>query len=149
VNILYFSDYESMTYKKIEETIIFVLADSVNVNKLVIADLFDPLATMERVVVEGEIATENVDAHFWKTLPLLESGKRPIRILYDQHTLQNRFYYTGGNTKLRLYSAIPTFVEKLTELKKTPDNGYVIAFPDAGSHKRFGIFFKNYETVTC
>jgi len=138
-----------MVDKKVEETIIFVLADSVNVNQLVICDLFDPLATMERVAVEGEIATENVDAHFWKTLPILESGKKPIRILYDHHTLQNRFYFTGGNTKVRLYSAIPTVVEKLKELKKTSTEGYVIAYPDAGSHKRFGSFFKDYETVVC
>jgi len=89
-----------MTEKKVEEIIIFVLADSVNVNRLVVCDLFDPLATMERVVTEGEIATENVDAYFWKSLPTLESGRKVQRILYDQHTLQNRFYYTGGNTKV-------------------------------------------------
>ena len=99
VNILYFSDFTNMTEKKVEEIIIFVLADSVNVNKLVICDLFDPIATMERVIIEGEIATANMESHFWKNLPQLESGRKVIRVLYDQHTLQNRFYYTGGNTK--------------------------------------------------
>jgi len=50
---------------------------------------------------------------------------------------------------VRLYSAIPTFVEKLNELGKTPQNDYIIGFPDAGSHKRFYNFFKNYDTVIC
>lgn len=36
-----------MTEKKLEETIIFVLADSINVERLVVADLFDPLATVK------------------------------------------------------------------------------------------------------
>lgn len=104
---------------------------------------------MERVTVEGEIATENVDAHYWKTLPVLESGRKVVRLLFDHHTLQNRFYFTDGNCKVRQYSAIPTFVEKLKELKKRKEEGYVIVFPDAGSYKRFSPFFKEYDTVVC
>lgn len=63
--------------------------------------------------------------------------------------MASRFFYTGGNTKVRLYSAVPLFVEKLKELKKTAEEGYVIAFPDAGAYKRFHNCFKGYETVVC
>ena len=68
-----------MLEKKIEEMIIFVLADTTNVKKLYIIDMYDPLATMERVSEEGTIATSNVDAHFWKTLPTLYSGHKTVR----------------------------------------------------------------------
>jgi hypothetical protein len=46
--------------------------------------------TMERVVKEGQVATAATYAHMFSSLP---SCGRPTRLMvYDLHTLQNRFY---------------------------------------------------------
>lgn len=134
-DVVYFSSYNDMAEKKMEESIIFVLSDVRNVKSLTIVDLFDPLATMERVdaLDEGRIATSNVDAHWWKTLP-----RRVNRILFDHHTLQNRFYYTGGNTLVHWYSAM-----------KLIGSFGAVAFPDAGAAKRFGAYFPDVEHIVC
>lgn len=139
--IVYFSQYSNMLEKKIEEMIIFVLADTPNVKKLYIVDMYDPLATMERVSKEGTIATSNVDAHFWKTLPTLYSGHKTVRILFDHHTLQNRFYFTNGTTSVLFRSAMPLFA------KIVGDNP--IVFPDDGANKRFASFFITSPKVIC
>jgi hypothetical protein len=45
---------------------------------------------MERVVKEGQVATAATYAHMFSSLP---SCGRPTRLMvYDLHTLQNRFY---------------------------------------------------------
>ena len=135
-DVLYFSYYSDMAEKKIEEMIIWVLADTLNIRTLTIVDLYDPLATMERVDAndEGRIATSNVDAQWWKSLP-----RNVNRILFDHHTLQNRFYFTGGKTEIWFKSAMHLIADK-------PGT---IAFPDAGAAKRFGSFFKDKNIVTC
>jgi len=47
-------------------------------------------STMERVVREGTVATAATYAHMFSSLP---SCGRPTRLMvYDLHTLQNRFY---------------------------------------------------------
>jgi len=49
-----------------------------------------PYSTMERVVREGTVATAATYAHMFSSLP---SCGRPTRLMvYDLHTLQNRFY---------------------------------------------------------
>jgi phosphoribosylpyrophosphate synthetase len=74
-------------------------------------------------------------------------------IIYDHHTLQNRFYYSGGNTALQLRSAVPVFrsyLEKHSSLSLGSSSSSIsIAFPDAGATKRFGHFFPNYPLITC
>jgi len=146
-DIVYFSQYSSMEEKKMEEMVIFVFADSLNVRSLTVVDMYDPLATMERVTEEGVIATSNVDAHFWKTLPQLHSGRKIVRILYDHHTLQNRFYFTNGTTHVSLRSAIPTLLEYL----KNEGDIRTVAFPDEGAYKRFNAPFvaNGFDTVVC
>lgn len=134
--------------KKVEENIIHVLADTVNVKSLTVIDLFDPLATMERVDVgrEGCVSTANVDAHFWKTLPIPEGGEKIRRILFDHHTLHNRFYYSGGNTTVKFMSAMP-----LIESSVLSSGTWTIAYPDEGAYKRFhGFFAKNgHKSIIC
>ena len=54
---------------------------------------------MERVVREGQVATAATYAHMFSSLP---SCGRPTRLMvYDLHTLQNRFYlvseFNNGN----------------------------------------------------
>ena len=51
---------------------------------------YSPVGTMERVVREGQVATAATYAHMFSSLP---SCGRPTRLMvYDLHTLQNRFY---------------------------------------------------------
>jgi len=51
---------------------------------------FSPVGTMERVTKEGQVATAATYAHMFSSLP---SCGRPTRLMvYDLHTLQNRFY---------------------------------------------------------
>jgi len=151
IGIFYYTQYENMEQKKIEEYIIHVLADTVNVASLTIIDLFDPLATMERVDAgrEGCVSTANVDAHFWKTLPIPEGGEKIRRILFDHHTLHNRFYYSGGNTTVKFLSAMPLIEDKV--LSQSPLGTWTVAFPDEGAYKRFGGYFtqKHYKTIIC
>lgn len=47
----------------------------------------------ERVVVEGEVATANTLARLLSSLP--PCGKTTRVMLYDLHTLQNRFYLSN------------------------------------------------------
>lgn len=145
-NIIYFSQYASLEEKKIEEMIIFVFADTYNVRSFTVVDLYDPMATMERVTVEGTVASSNVDAHFWKTLPRLDSGRKITRVLYDHHTLQNRFYFTGGSTSVVFKSAMTILLDMLEGTTIC-----TVAFPDDGAYKRFGPYFKQYgyDTVIC
>lgn len=132
-SVVYFSHYSNMAEKYREQLIIWVLADTANISCLTVVDLYDPLATMERVVPhdEGRIATANVDAQWWKTLP-----RKVHRILFDHHTLQNRFYFTGGNTQVHFLTATG-----LVEWEGS------VAFPDDGAAKRFGPEFKQPQII--
>lgn len=59
---------------------------------------------MERVVTEGQVATANTIARMFSTLP---SIGQPIRvIIFDIHTLQNRFYFYG-HALADLVSGVP------------------------------------------
>jgi hypoxanthine-guanine phosphoribosyltransferase len=116
-----------------EEIILHMLSETVNVDRMFVVELFDSTATSERITEEGEIATANVDAHFWKHLPTLASGRKIQRLIYDQHTLQNRMYLFGGNIVPIMRSAVPLFIRFV--------NPQAIAFPDDGAAKRFSSFF--------
>lgn len=126
---------------------------------------FSPVGTMERVVREGQVATAATYAHMFSSLP---NCGRPTRLMvYDLHTLQNRFYLHGtyymctrmqttngcwccllqndfvattGNAVASLQTAIPLLKRRL---KESPVN--VIAFPDDGAAKRFGAFFEDMD----
>lgn len=145
-HVVYFSQYTSIGEKKQEEMIIFVLADTYNVHRLTVVDMFDPLATMERIGhgEEGTIATANVDAHWWNTLPRLCSGESVRRILYDHHTLQNRFYFRG-NTSVIFRSGVDALLRQFPNTKPSSS----IAFPDEGAQKRFGSMFAGHNQIVC
>jgi phosphoribosylpyrophosphate synthetase len=53
-----------------------------------------PTATMERVVNEGTIATASTMARLFNSLP--SCGRPTCLLIYDIHTLQNRFYLSGN-----------------------------------------------------
>ena len=58
------------------------------------------IGTMERVVTEGQVATAATYAHMFSSLP--NCGKPTRLMVYDLHTLQNRFYL------VRCFSAFGT-----------------------------------------
>ncbi|EKU20085.1 hypothetical protein NGA_2040700, partial [Nannochloropsis gaditana CCMP526] len=65
------------------------------IESLTIVLPFYPVGTMERVSKEGQVATANTYAQMFSNLP---SCGRPTRLLiYDLHTLQNRFYLHGNS----------------------------------------------------
>ena len=57
-------------------------------------------------------------------------------MVYDLHTLQNRFYL-HGNAVASLQTAIPLLKEKINETGID-----CVAFPDDGAAKRFSGMFK-------
>jgi hypothetical protein len=63
--------------------------------------------TMERVVKEGQVATASTLARLFSNLPRV--GK-PVRVMvYDLHTLQNRFYLRSLLPSLFLSFSLPPF----------------------------------------
>ncbi|VEU39616.1 unnamed protein product [Pseudo-nitzschia multistriata] len=104
---------------------------------------FSPVGTMERVTNEGQVATAATYAHMFSSLP---NCGRPTRLMvYDLHTLQNRFYL-HGNSVASLHTAIPLLKEKI---EATGIN--CVAFPDDGAAKRFsGMFLDmDLEIIVC
>jgi len=104
---------------------------------------YSPVGTMERVVQEGQVATAATYAHMFSSLP---SCGRPTRLMvYDLHTLQNRFYL-HGNAVASLQTAIPLLKKKIKET-----NIDCVAFPDDGAAKRFSAMFQDMdlEIIVC
>jgi len=106
-----------------------------------------PTGTMERVTKEGVVATASTLARLFSNLPRVG---RPIRVMvYDLHTLQNRFYLSGS-ALASLHTAIPLLVK---ELRKSSSMIACVAFPDEGASKRFSYLFKeefpNWPIVIC
>jgi phosphoribosylpyrophosphate synthetase len=108
---------------------------------------FLPTATMERVTKEGKVATANTTA---KMLSALPSVGTPTRVmLYDLHTLQNRFYF-GNHAVATLHSTFPLLIDIISNAANGIDT---VCFPDDGACKRYGYFFKkafpHMELVWC
>ena len=104
---------------------------------------FYPVGTMERVSKEGQVATAFTYAQMLSNLP---SCGRPTRVmLYDIHTLQNKFYLQN-NAFASLHTTMPLLVKILKDTKIE-----CVSFPDDGAAKRFGDFFDGlgFEIVTC
>uniref|UniRef100_A0A7S2I9D5 Phosphoribosyltransferase domain-containing protein n=1 Tax=Helicotheca tamesis TaxID=374047 RepID=A0A7S2I9D5_9STRA len=102
-----------------------------------------PVGTMDRVTKEGQVATAATYAHMFSSLP---NCGRPTRLMvYDLHTLQNRFYL-HGNAVASLQTAIPLLKERM----RTSEIDCV-AFPDDGAAKRFAALFTDMdlEIIVC
>lgn len=104
---------------------------------------FYPVGTMERVSREGQVATASTYAQMFSNLP---NCGRPTRlVIYDLHTLQNRFYL-HNNAIGSLQTTIPLLIQRMRQT-----NINCIVFPDDGALKRFGFMFNNlgFEMVIC
>lgn len=113
------------------------------ISSLTVVLPFYPVGTMERITEEGQVATANTYAQMFSSLP---SCGRPTRlILYDLHTLQNRFYL-HGNTISSLQTSIPLLLAHIRGTKID-----FVAFPDDGASKRFASAFQSsgYPTTAC
>jgi len=113
------------------------------IEELVVVLPYYPVGTMERTVKEGQVATANTYAQMFSNLP--SCGKPTRLLIYDLHTLQNRFYL-HGNSIGSLKTSIPLLYPAM--LLHGVD---CVAFPDDGAAKRFGEMFNHLgvEIVTC
>lgn len=117
------------------------------IESLTIVLPYYPTGTMERVVTEGEVATANTLARLLSSLPAC--GKPTRVMLYDLHTLQNRFYLSN-HAVATLHSTVPMLLKELAE-DKDGLSIKTVAFPDDGAAKRFSYMFKEggFEIVVC
>ena len=75
-----------------------------------------PTGTMERIQVQGEIATAYSLAQMLSSVPLTRTGPPEI-IIFDIHALQNQFYFSP-NIIVRLESTVGLLLNQL----KNEDN---------------------------
>lgn len=101
-----------------------------------------PVGTMERVDVEGEIATAATLARMLSNIPHSVGGPTQI-VVYDIHAPQERFYFSDTVVP-RLETAVPLLHGRLRNVENV-----AVAFPDEGAVKRFGKLFKDYQTIVC
>ncbi|UJR09603.1 hypothetical protein I4U23_013838 [Adineta vaga] len=107
-----------------------------------------PTGTMERIQIQGEIATAYSLAQMLSAIPLTRTGPCEV-VIFDIHALQNQFYFSS-NIIVRLESTVGLLLHQL-ENRQDQDEKYAIAFPDDGAHKRFGQMFdeRTYPVLIC
>ena len=107
-----------------------------------------PTGTMERIQIQGEIATAYSLAQMLSSIPLTRSGPAEV-VIFDIHALQNQFYFSS-NIIVRLESTVDLLFDRLNQQIYKNEN-FAIAFPDDGAHKRFSPLFtdKNYPILIC
>jgi ribose-phosphate pyrophosphokinase len=141
-HVLFLASFENNDVTLSQFQVMICLLQSF-VESLTIVLPYSPVGTMERVVREGQVATAATYAHMFSSLP--NCGKPTRLMVYDLHTLQNRFYL-HGNAVASLQTAIPL-------LKKRLKNSEVncVAFPDDGAAKRFSSLFleMDVEVIVC
>lgn len=114
-------------------------------NSLTVLLPFFSVGTMDRVDMEGEIATAMTMARMLSATPACH-GTGPARIVIaDIHSLQERFYF-HDTVVPKLVTAIPLLRKRLTEMF---GKEVAIAFPDAGAYKRFKPQFDGYPLIIC
>eukprot|EP01125_Pyxidicula_operculata_P001977 TRINITY_DN11963_c0_g1_i1.p1 TRINITY_DN11963_c0_g1~~TRINITY_DN11963_c0_g1_i1.p1 ORF type:complete len:337 (+),score=51.03 TRINITY_DN11963_c0_g1_i1:99-1013(+) len=147
-HVLFVASFSSSEEKLRQLSAIYVLCRR-HIKTLTVFLPFSPTATMERLDYgnEGTIATADVDAHFFSTMPRVAGG--PIKlIIVDLHTLQNRFYF-HDSALAKLITAIPLIKTELDKLKKE-GHDINICYPDEGAAKRFSKFFPEYkDAIIC
>jgi ribose-phosphate pyrophosphokinase len=147
-NILMFASFHNNDVTLSQFSVMVTLLQSF-IQSLTVVLPFYPVGTMERVIQEGQVATANTYAQMFSNLP--SCGKPTRLIIYDLHTLQNRFYL-HGNAIASLQTSIPLLIQRIQQSQETTSPINCVAFPDDGAAKRFGSMFKsmkNLEIVTC
>ena len=137
---LFLSSFHNNDVTLSQFSVLIVLLQSFIESMTVVLPYF-PVGTMERVEHEGQVATANTYSMMFSHLPLCA---RPARLMvYDIHTLQNRFYF-HSNCVPSLHTTMPLLRAIVQEKGE-----YTIAFPDDGAAKRFSAFFTGYDVIVC
>jgi phosphoribosylpyrophosphate synthetase len=132
-HVLFFASFHNNDVTLSQFSVMIVLLQSF-IESLTIVLPFFPVGTNERVVIEGHIATANTYSILLSNLPCI--GKPNRLMLYDLHTLQNRFYFQN-TTIASLHTTIPLLLRRLSVT-----NIDCVAFPDDGAAKRFCHMFQ-------
>ena len=143
---LFFASFHNNDVTFSQFSVFVVLLQSF-IESLTIVLPFYPVGTMERVIEEGQVATANTYAILLSNLPFC--GKPTRLMIYDIHTLQNRFYFHHTIIS-SLHTAIPLLIDKI---RSSNDFNIIntVAFPDEGAAKRFGGMFRSlgFDVITC
>lgn len=106
----------------------------------IVIPYFGP-ATMERVSVEGELATaEPIFKLMSRPIPPT-SGGLPALVLIDIHDIRERFY-PADNVTPKLLTPAKSILRIIKRDKLT------VVFPDEGAYKRFSVLAENLPVVT-
>lgn len=114
------------------------------VKSFIVALPYFPTGTMERIDLEGQVATAKTLALMLSAIPLTARGPAQI-LIYDIHALQERFYFSDAVIP-RLETALTLLTEEITRISLSEK--VAIAFPDDGAHKRFSIWLGNVLNVS-
>jgi len=141
-HVLFFASFHNNDVTLSQFQVLVMLLQSF-IRSLTIVLPFYPVGTMERITTEGEVATAATYAQLFSSLP--SCGKPTRLMIYDLHTLQNRFYL-HGSTIASLHTTVPLL---LAELRRT--NVSTVVFPDDGAKKRFATFFdpSHFDVIVC
>jgi len=135
-HILFLANFDSNGTTLSQFYVMYMLLESFIKDMTIVLPFF-PSGTMERVMKEGEVATANT---LCKMLSNMPDPGRPTRVMvYDLHTLQNRFYMSN-NALMTLHTGFPLIIDQIKDPANKID---AVAFPDDGAAKRFGKIFKN------
>lgn len=144
-HVLFLASFHNNDAMLSQFQVLVVLCESF-IKSLTVFLPFYPVGTMERVLREGQVATASTYARMISSLP---GVGRPSRIMiYDVHTLQNRFYF-HGHAIASLHSAIPLLKDHLKLSDPETLKKLAIAFPDEGAAKRFGNMFPGADIIVC
>jgi ribose-phosphate pyrophosphokinase len=95
-----------------------------------------PTGTMERIDMEGQVATASTLARLLSALP--PSGPGPIPLyMWDVHALPIRHYF-GANIAPRFKTGTKVLKARLEQ-----EGDVTVAFPDEGAWKRFKVLFSD------
>lgn len=141
-HVIFLASFHNNDVTLSQFSVMIVLLQSF-IKSLTILLPFYPVGTMERVDVEGRVATANTYATLLSCLP--SCGKPSRLMVYDIHALQERFFFHGSIIP-SLHTALPLLIERLQGTDIT-----AVVFPDDGAAKRFGGFFSSlgYEVIVC
>lgn len=135
----------SMTpeYRSQELNLIQVISRQFNIRKVNIYVPYLPSATMERVDVDGVIASAEVDMRLISNIPMTSNGLVSIHYV-DLHAPIERFY-NRDTTHFVHHTCIEHFAKKIANRR------VVLVYPDQGSYKRFGCLkcLKDYPHIIC
>jgi phosphoribosylpyrophosphate synthetase len=146
-HIIFLASFQTNDSTLAQLHVLIVLLQS-HIESMTIVLPFYPCGTMERTVYEGEVATANTLAQLISHLP---SCGKPVRIMiYDIHTLQNRFYF-GHNAIGSTVTTVPMLLRIMDQAKAQGKPFHAVAFPDDGAAKRFSNFFTEcgFEIIIC